>query len=65
MGELTKLTGPWMEYDRPAVVAPPPPGVPFPLNYRLLLHQYNEELEFILVDKAVPNRGIRSLQGSR
>ena len=46
-------------------VAPPPPGVPFPLNYRLLLHQYNEELEFILVDKAVPNRGIRSLQGSR
>jgi hypothetical protein len=29
------------------------------LNYRLLVNQYNEELEFTLVDKAVPNRGIR------
>ncbi len=28
------------------------------LNYRLLLNQYNEELEFTIVDKAVPNRGI-------
>lgn len=45
-------------------VAPPPPGVPFPLNYRLLLHQYNEELDFILVDKAVPNRGIRLAPGT-
>jgi hypothetical protein len=40
-------------------VAPPPTGVPFPLNYRLLVNQYNEELEFTLVDKAVPNRGVR------
>jgi hypothetical protein len=31
----------------------------FRFNYRLLLHQYNEELDFILVDKAVPNRGIQ------
>jgi hypothetical protein len=30
-----------------------------PLNYRLLLNQYNEELKFTLVDKGVPNRGIR------
>lgn len=45
-------------------VAPPPPGVPFPLNYRLLLHQYNEELDFTLVDKAVPNRGIRLAPGA-
>jgi hypothetical protein len=45
-------------------VAPPPQGVPFPLNYRLLLHQYNEELEFTLVDKAVPNRGIRLAPGA-
>lgn len=29
-----------------------------PLNYRLLLNQFNEELKFTLVDKAVPNRGI-------
>jgi hypothetical protein len=28
------------------------------LNYRLLLNQYNEELVFSIVDKAVPNRGI-------
>ena len=30
----------------------------FPFNYRLLMNQYNEELRFFLVDKAVPNRGI-------
>lgn len=30
-----------------------------PLNYRLLMNQYNEELKFSLVDKGVPNRGIR------
>jgi hypothetical protein len=45
-------------------VAPPPPGVPFPLNYRLLVNQYNEELEFTLVDKAVPNRGVRLAPGA-
>ncbi len=28
------------------------------LDYRLLVNQYNEELKFLLVDKAVPNRGI-------
>ena len=45
-------------------VAPPPSGVPFPLNYRLLVNQYNEELEFSLVDKAVPNRGVRLAPGT-
>lgn len=30
-----------------------------PINYRLLVNQYNEELRFSLVDKAVPNRGIK------
>lgn len=29
------------------------------LNYRLLINQYDEELKFTLVDKAVPNRGIQ------
>jgi hypothetical protein len=29
------------------------------LNYRLLVNQYNEDLNFSLVDKAVPNRGIQ------
>jgi len=28
------------------------------LDYRLLLNQYDEELNFSLVDKAVPNRGV-------
>ncbi len=28
------------------------------LNYRLLMNQYNEELRFTTVDKAVPNRGL-------
>ncbi|MFN0111522.1 MAG: heme-binding protein [Blastocatellia bacterium] len=31
-----------------------------PFNYRLLVNQYNEELKFTLVDKAVPNRGIKT-----
>ena len=38
---------------------PLPPELSFPINYRLLVNQYNEELEFTLVDKAVPNRGVR------
>ncbi len=30
-----------------------------PFDYRLLVNQFNEELFFSLVDKAVPNRGVR------
>ena len=33
-------------------------------NYRLLLNQYDEELEFTLVDKAVANRGIDPTGGA-
>ncbi len=29
------------------------------IDYRLLMNQYNEELRFTLVDKGVPNRGIK------
>lgn len=36
----------------------PPPGATFRPPYRLLMNQYNENLVFDLVDKAVPNRGI-------
>jgi hypothetical protein len=39
----------------PFATQPPPSG----FNFRVLMHQYSEELEFSLVDKAVPNRGIR------
>jgi hypothetical protein len=35
----------------------------FQLNYRLLLNQYNEVLNFLLVDKGVPNRGIGPVAG--
>lgn len=34
------------------------------INYRLLMNQYNEELKFTLVDKGVPNRGIRRNDGT-
>jgi hypothetical protein len=37
-----------------------PPGGTFRPPYRLLLNQFNEELKFQLVDKAVPNRGINA-----
>jgi hypothetical protein len=40
-----------------------PSGSTFGRNYRLLLNQYNEVLNVFLVDKAVPNRGIGSVDG--
>ena len=35
-----------------------PGGGPSDRPFRLLLNQFNEELKFQLVDKAVPNRGV-------
>ena len=32
------------------------------LDYRLLVNQYNEELRFTTVDKAVPNRGVKEVK---
>lgn len=58
LGPLNDLPGKWVSQGRgwnmialpfAAVAAPP---------FRLLLNQYDEELDFTLVDKAVPNRGI-------
>lgn len=61
LGALSLLPGVWSN-------TPNLPGrgwnmiaLPFagtPLNYRLLLNQYNEKLKFSLVSNAVPNRGI-------
>ncbi|MBL8150581.1 MAG: hypothetical protein JNN15_11700 [Blastocatellia bacterium] len=65
LGPLTLLPGTWKNlpslpgrgWNMIALpFAGPPPN---PLNYRLLVNQYNEELSFTLVDKAVPNRGIK------
>lgn len=41
------------------MIALPFATAPSPLDYRLLVNQYDETLEFTLVDKAVPNRGVQ------
>jgi hypothetical protein len=41
------------------------PFAPGPLDYRLLLNQYDEELSFTLVDKGVPNRGVSADHGQQ
>ncbi len=58
LGPLAALPGKWVSQGLgwnmialPFEAAGAPP-------FRLLLNQYDEELEFTLVDKAVPNRGI-------
>ncbi len=66
LGPFTLLPGIWAnEPDLPgrgwnmiALPFGPPQGAIFRPPYRLLLNQYNEQLKFSLVDKAVPNRGI-------
>lgn len=62
LGPLRLLPGVWKSAGRgwnmiALPFAAPPPSR---LNYRLLVNQYNEELEFSLVDKAVPNRGLQT-----
>ena len=65
LGPLSLLPGVWKNepglpgrgWNLIALPFATPPGQGF--NYRLLMNQYNETLEFSLVDKGVPNRGIR------
>jgi hypothetical protein len=57
LGPLNQLPGTWLGVGHGwNMIALPfvSPG----LNYRLLLNQYDEHLNFTFVDKAVPNRGI-------
>jgi hypothetical protein len=57
LGPLAKLPGRWVGQGRGWNMI----ALPFaagPLDYRLLLNQYDEELSFTLVDKGVPNRGV-------
>ncbi|PON18195.1 hypothetical protein C2W62_09190 [Candidatus Entotheonella serta] len=57
LGPLAKLPGTWKSEGRGwNMIALPKQGVRF--NFRLLVNQYDETLQFKLVDKAVPNRGI-------
>ncbi len=66
LGPLSLLPGTWRNvpnlvgrgWNMIALPFATPSDSEFPFNYRLLMNQYNEELKFTLVDKAVPNRGI-------
>jgi hypothetical protein len=64
LGPLKLLPGTWKnEPGLPGrgwnMIALPFATAPSPLDYRLLVNQYNEELKFTLVDKAIPNRGVQ------
>ena len=60
LGPLKLLPGVWKSEGRGwNMIALPFATAPSPLDYRLLVNQYNETLEFTLVDKAVPNRGVQ------
>ncbi len=67
LGALALLPGTWKNVPNlpgrgwNMIALPFVSNPPSPLNYRLLLNQYNEELTFSLVDKAVPNRGISTV----
>ena len=59
LGPLKLLPGVWKSEGRGwNMIALPFATAPSPLDYRLLLNQYNEQLEFKLVDDNVPNRGV-------
>lgn len=65
LGPLKLLPGTWANkpnlpgrgWNLIALPFATPAGSGF--NYRVLMNQYDEELKFSLVDKGVPNRGIR------
>lgn len=59
LGPLRHLPGVWKSEGRGwNMIALPFSTAPSPLDYRLLLNQYNEQLEFKFVDDNVPNRGV-------
>ena len=63
LGPLKQLPGTWESLPGRGWNMIALPFADGPFNYRLLLNQYNETLTFSLVDKAVPNRGIRREDG--
>lgn len=64
LGPLQLLPGTWRSLPGRGWNMIALPFADGPFDYRLLLNQYDETLEFNLVDKAVPNRGIRRGGGS-
>ncbi|WP_328304521.1 heme-binding protein [Actinomycetospora sp. NBC_00405] len=60
LGPLGDLPGKWKSNDRGwnMIALPFAKSATNPIGYRLLLNQYKEILNFSLVDKAVPNRGV-------
>jgi hypothetical protein len=60
LGPLKDLPGKWESkgHGWNMIALPFARTRPGALDYRLLLNQYNETLNFTLVDKAVPNRGV-------
>ncbi|MGH3624552.1 MAG: heme-binding protein [Sciscionella sp.] len=60
LGPLKNLPGKWQSQGRGwnMIALPFAKSEQGGLDYRLLLNQYDETLNFTLVDKAVPNRGV-------
>ncbi len=58
LGPFSELPGTWKSLPGRGWNMIALPFDPGPLNYRLLMNQYDEELVFQFVDKAVPNRGL-------
>ena len=60
LGPLKNLPGKWESkgHGWNMIALPFARTQPGALDYRLLLNQYDETLNFTLVDKAVPNRGV-------
>ncbi|MGH3778197.1 MAG: heme-binding protein [Pseudonocardiaceae bacterium] len=64
LGPLQDLPGKWESRGRGwnMIALPFARTQPNALNYRLLLNQYDETLNFTFVDKGVPNRGVDNTQ---
>lgn len=59
LGPLAKLTGRWTSQQQGwNLIALPFKNPASPFSYRLLMNQYGENLDFLFVDKNIPNRGI-------
>jgi hypothetical protein len=65
LGFLDQLPGTWKSQGRGWNMIALPFVAPGGLDYRLLLNQYDEQLNFTFVDKAVPNRGIGEGTGNQ